>query len=460
MVKTGIKEVISKHPANIVKAFLGKIIGVIYKNVDLELALGDWELRQMIEEEAGKKLNFDVQEMFDADTLSLYQRMKVYVEEDRKLPKKKEAIELIEEVFENDVMFEIIALIDTELDGEAFMDNLGCAEKYRELCLDRAFCARRDYLLGIREYYEAAANLYGVIHMQEFAELVEEYEKKEWGRKQFQKESGTYAKSVLFTPDYFSSFVLGMTVESCLTYVPISVDGFLLHYSFTNQCEKEGRLLAEYLEKRNIEEEMDLEKALDDFARKEGDAEFRKLYRLTEEKPRYLPGREQFLKYADEDYMEPLPAVRNFKIFLKKTYKEDLDRLSLEMEEDEDIDSFLEDIIADIRITMDGNVAGKCLSTNTDFVQDVFEELGCFSIDSENLDELKEILSYIMEIKNSERIWSDKGYSPNEMRRILPWERGTTDAYESSVQMQRKVYPNDPCPCGSGRKFKKCCGKN
>lgn len=22
-----------------------------------------------------------------------------------------------------------------------------------------------------------------------------------------------------------------------------------------------------------------------------------------------------------------------------------------------------------------------------------------------------------------------------------------------------KVYPNDPCPCGSGRKYKKCCGK-
>lgn len=24
----------------------------------------------------------------------------------------------------------------------------------------------------------------------------------------------------------------------------------------------------------------------------------------------------------------------------------------------------------------------------------------------------------------------------------------------------RKVYPNDPCPCGSGKKYKKCCGKN
>ena len=23
-----------------------------------------------------------------------------------------------------------------------------------------------------------------------------------------------------------------------------------------------------------------------------------------------------------------------------------------------------------------------------------------------------------------------------------------------------KVYPNDPCPCGSGKKYKNCCGRN
>ena len=23
-----------------------------------------------------------------------------------------------------------------------------------------------------------------------------------------------------------------------------------------------------------------------------------------------------------------------------------------------------------------------------------------------------------------------------------------------------KVYPNDPCPCGSGKKYKNCCGRS
>ena len=29
-----------------------------------------------------------------------------------------------------------------------------------------------------------------------------------------------------------------------------------------------------------------------------------------------------------------------------------------------------------------------------------------------------------------------------------------------TVDKADKVYPNDPCPCGSGKKYKKCCGKN
>lgn len=30
----------------------------------------------------------------------------------------------------------------------------------------------------------------------------------------------------------------------------------------------------------------------------------------------------------------------------------------------------------------------------------------------------------------------------------------------TTVHKDKKIYPNDPCPCGSGKKYKKCCGKN
>lgn len=29
----------------------------------------------------------------------------------------------------------------------------------------------------------------------------------------------------------------------------------------------------------------------------------------------------------------------------------------------------------------------------------------------------------------------------------------------TTIVKEDKVYPNDPCPCGSGKKYKKCCGK-
>ncbi|OIZ64158.1 preprotein translocase subunit SecA [Eisenbergiella tayi] len=29
----------------------------------------------------------------------------------------------------------------------------------------------------------------------------------------------------------------------------------------------------------------------------------------------------------------------------------------------------------------------------------------------------------------------------------------------TTIVKDKKVYPNDPCPCGSGKKYKKCCGK-
>ena len=30
----------------------------------------------------------------------------------------------------------------------------------------------------------------------------------------------------------------------------------------------------------------------------------------------------------------------------------------------------------------------------------------------------------------------------------------------TTIVKEDKVYPNDPCPCGSGKKYKKCCGRN
>jgi len=48
--------------------------------------------------------------------------------------------------------------------------------------------------------------------------------------------------------------------------------------------------------------------------------------------------------------------------------------------------------------------------------------------------------------------WRGKG--PKQISMPLPSGPSTKPARTST-----KVGRNDPCPCGSGKKFKKCCGK-
>ncbi|MDR1905879.1 MAG: SEC-C domain-containing protein, partial [Clostridiales bacterium] len=36
---------------------------------------------------------------------------------------------------------------------------------------------------------------------------------------------------------------------------------------------------------------------------------------------------------------------------------------------------------------------------------------------------------------------------------------GSKPAKKQPVKREAKIGPNDPCPCGSGKKYKYCCGK-
>ena len=38
--------------------------------------------------------------------------------------------------------------------------------------------------------------------------------------------------------------------------------------------------------------------------------------------------------------------------------------------------------------------------------------------------------------------------------------RDTREARQEPVRAEKTVGRNDPCPCGSGQKYKNCCGKN
>ena len=57
----------------------------------------------------------------------------------------------------------------------------------------------------------------------------------------------------------------------------------------------------------------------------------------------------------------------------------------------------------------------------------------------------KELTSIINKYKNDIPIWVFNGYTKKEV---------------NSIPREEKIGRNDSCPCGSGKKYKKCCGRN
>jgi hypothetical protein len=66
----------------------------------------------------------------------------------------------------------------------------------------------------------------------------------------------------------------------------------------------------------------------------------------------------------------------------------------------------------------------------------------------EDIQEANAVTAEIIRFSNNTRLWALKGYSPQELNPEL-----------QPVSKETQAGRNEPCPCGSGKKYKKCCGK-
>ena len=64
---------------------------------------------------------------------------------------------------------------------------------------------------------------------------------------------------------------------------------------------------------------------------------------------------------------------------------------------------------------------------------------------------LSEIMSILNRANQTMREIPLGGYTQAEINQMLPKKK--------VVRTEKKIYPNDPCPCGSGKKYKNCCGR-
>ncbi|WP_185966718.1 SEC-C metal-binding domain-containing protein [Clostridium sp. HBUAS56017] len=68
---------------------------------------------------------------------------------------------------------------------------------------------------------------------------------------------------------------------------------------------------------------------------------------------------------------------------------------------------------------------------------------------TEGSKESDELVTAVAEVYNSTPIWTLKGSTPLELE----------DRRKTVVKKEKEPGRNEPCPCGSGKKYKKCCGK-
>jgi len=46
-----------------------------------------------------------------------------------------------------------------------------------------------------------------------------------------------------------------------------------------------------------------------------------------------------------------------------------------------------------------------------------------------------------------------------EVAKVTGTNKDESMAKAPKKRAAEKIYPNDPCPCGSGKKYKQCCGR-
>ena len=149
------------------------------------------------------------------------------------------------------------------------------------------------------------------------------------------------------------------------------------------------------------------------------------------EKPRYIPEKEEFLQHA-------LKYVRD-------------------NEDWQAVRSFMVDVFDLSKRTLEGYREVKNYLTSGDGINELGNILDRYNLVFTGEEQFQEFINLIMLAKNNTRIWENKGYTPSELFEMS--KKKNDNIIEFPIREREKVGRNDPCPCGSGKKYKQCCGR-
>lgn len=150
-------------------------------------------------------------------------------------------------------------------------------------------------------------------------------------------------------------------------------------------------------------------------------------------KPYYVPEKTELLRYAEEDYYEETIHQRNLASMLKKDFFPN----NAQVIKDE-----IDELIGQLQIDDNFQEVVKAFLARFEFI---------------DMKQVNEYMQVVMKIANTTRLWENRGHTPDELFQMeSPNLKPLTPL---TVIDGGKVGRNDPCTCGSGKKYKKCCGK-
>lgn len=485
------EKLLKKQKATDLKRFWEVVSVVLSSNMDFIIVadVDKEDCGKIIEEMLEKKIPFTYNTVISWADMEIFKEIRSLG--DAKVLKA-QRVDLLAKVLSSDVLFEGFCLSFPE-DNEMlqhYLEQFGVADRFTELTEDSIYMNRKEYALTLTKYVEAAVNLYGAIHITDMLEVIKHYENTPSNGEGYARQSGGYQNTFLFNPEWLCVFTLSELSGSMMKECRMSMDGILLNVIFEDEVAEEMEEIftrASYLDHTPDEDEYE-----ELFAPMDEGACYREMLLEAYDKPFYLPEKEEFLKYSDFCYRDISSEEEAFKRFLKKKYSKNFTRKAklLNATCDECIESFMDSIFDYIRA--EDSFGYLDTDEYLEFIMDGMDRVG---ISYRNMDTLDQFMKYAMGFYNGTRLWSNRGYSPKElallegkkrkngksgkggasMPTIVPMssmaaqmlEEGREDIEEMGFSIDldatvssRKIYPNDPCPCGSGKKYKKCCGKN
>jgi hypothetical protein len=160
-------------------------------------------------------------------------------------------------------------------------------------------------------------------------------------------------------------------------------------------------------------------------------------HQMRKSVPFYPFTKEQLLKAGEPGFVDRNSSYVQLVNFITKNYK--INRV--------EADSIVEECVYATRIDDNPNHIMQYLANRFEF---------------ESLEEIQALMDKVVYLMNNTRKWSLKGHTSTELgnqerKSLLPLPQ--TMSSQSHNKSDEKIGRNEPCPCGSNKKYKKCCGR-